>query len=83
MTTKAVAYIFPPQTWIQVGGMDEGAELGHVVSHPEGSQEAQSLATKCVQNRGLFCMHLGVHLAAQAPPMCAVNWRILGLILGT
>jgi hypothetical protein len=26
MTTKAVAYIFPPpQTWIQVGGMDAGA----------------------------------------------------------
>jgi hypothetical protein len=64
MTTKAVAYIFPPQTWIQVGGMDEGAELGHVVSHPEGSQEAQSLATKCVQNRGLFCMHFGGTSAA-------------------
>ena len=41
MTTKAVAYIFPPLTWIPVGGMDDGAELGHVVSHPEGSQEAQ------------------------------------------
>ena len=34
MTTKAVAYIFPPQTWIQVGGMDEGAELGALYLGP-------------------------------------------------
>ena len=68
MTTKAVAYIFPPQTWIQVGGMDEGAESGHLVSHLEGSQETQMAGL-------LECSDLAPSKGSRSPSKRATFWH--------